>query len=83
LLISEPVPNPADDIVSFNLDISNEIQGAGFIIFNVSGQKVFETGLTTGQKMLSVPVTGLPSGIYYYRIEADKVSGHSKKLIIL
>ncbi len=83
MFISDPVPNPADDIVSFNLDISDEVQEARFIIFNVSGQKVYESVLTAGQNILSVPVEGLQSGIYYYRIEGDKVSSISKKLIIL
>lgn len=83
LLISDPVPNPADNIVSFNLNISGKVLGAKFIIFNVSGQKIFESGLTPEQNILSVPVAGLQSGIYYYRIEGDKVSSDSKKLIIL
>ena len=77
-------PNPFNPQtqISFYLPIPGEVSIA---IFNSLGQKVntlFEGEKTAGLHSVSFNAEGLSSGVYFYRIDADKFTSTKKMLYV-
>jgi carboxypeptidase T len=82
-IISDPVPNPANHSVQFNLNLPECSQDLNLKIYNAAGQQVYSRTLQSGQSSLIIPVDNWISGLYYYRLEGENIQPVSKKLMIL
>lgn len=69
-------PNPARDIVSFN--IPSAIEKAQVSVFTISGQKVFSSEITPNQN--TIDISGVASGIYIAKVKSGNTK-NSFKLI--
>ena len=83
LKLSQNYPNPFNPqtTIKYNLNKSNTIS---LKIYNLSGQEI-ETLVnrfqTIGEHEITWQPKGLPSGIYFFRLESGKYS-ETKKLIL-
>ena len=57
-------PNPAKDVV--NVDLSKEVTGGTFDVYNTAGKLVGSFGMS--QLKNTLPVSNLSNGVYYYRL---------------
>lgn len=77
------IPNPTSGMTEIivNLQKASNVQ---IELFNITGQRVTELptqNLSAGNHQVSLDVSGLPGGIYFYKVTADNESV-TKKLII-
>jgi photosystem II stability/assembly factor-like uncharacterized protein len=82
--LSQNYPNPFNPgtVISYSLPSASNIK---LIVFNTLGQtvKVLENGFkNTGNYSVNFNATELPSGIYFYKLEAGQFS-QIKKMILL
>jgi hypothetical protein len=79
---SPAYPNPADNFVSFNYDIPNEVRQADLLITNLLGAVVYEGSLQglTGTKRIDV--SNLTEGIYFATLKLDNEIAISQKILV-
>jgi len=76
-------PNPASGIINFQYTLEKFYPGLNNLkIFNVTGQKVYESALKHGEDELKLDVSSWRSGIYFYNIDFDQTVISSGKLIV-
>ena len=83
LQISEPIPNPARDIVSFQMVRSNSNEPLRFNIYDVNGKNVYSEVLGNDDNRIKISINDLKQGIYYYQVESKSSRSETKKLIVL
>jgi hypothetical protein len=79
--LSQNYPNPFNPNTAIRYQLPNESQ-VHLSIFNVLGQQVLTVVNATeqpGEKIVQLDAIGLPSGIYFYRIDATTVSDPTKR----
>lgn len=79
--ISDAYPNPAKDIVSFNVTLSEGANG-NLIIRNLLGSKIREMALTPATGKVTVPVSDLQEGVYFCTFEMNGTALMTKKMIV-
>jgi len=72
--ISNPIPNPASEQVSFNYNIRKETGSLNFQIFNITGQDIFTSILDMNQTSITIPVDQWESGLYFYRVTGEGIN---------
>ena len=82
--ISQNYPNPFNlgTVISYSLPTASDVK---LIVYNTIGQtvKTLENGLkNAGNYSINFNAAGLPSGIYFYKLEAGQFS-QIKKMILL
>jgi len=79
---SAAYPNPAENYVSFDYDIPNEVKQAELLITNLLGAVVYEGSLQglTGTKR--VDVSNLTEGIYFATLKLDSEVVTSQKILV-
>ena len=79
--ISDAYPNPASDKVNFDFNLSG-VNSASIRIINLLGSVVKQADLMAGADKVSIDVSDLPQGVYFYSVVADGNVYQTKKLII-
>ncbi len=79
--ISDAYPNPATNKVNFDFNLSG-VSNASVNIVNLLGSVVKHADLTSGSDKVSIDVSDLPQGVYFYSIVANGNIYQTKKLII-
>jgi hypothetical protein len=59
----------------------SNVQSGEVTLYNIMGQEVLDQILTPNQSTQNIPTTGLDSGIYIIKLEADNLI-LTKKLVI-
>jgi hypothetical protein len=72
-IISNPIPNPAIDIVSFNYKIDDNQEGVNIQVFNITGQEVYNGILDVNKSSISIPVNTWESGLYLYKVSGNGI----------
>jgi hypothetical protein len=80
--ISEVYPNPARNSVTLDYLLTPKVQTANVQVFNVMGAVVKEADLRRGSSNMSMDITDLKSGIYFYSVIINDDVYKTKKLII-
>jgi len=76
-------PNPASGIVTMKYTLDRFYPGLNtLIVFDITGQKVYETSLAHGAEVISWDVSSWPSGMYFYSVYFDQMVIASGKLIV-
>lgn len=88
-LLSPPVtnikiqPNPASGRVTMDYTLDRFYPGLNTLaVYDVMGQKVYETSLEQGAEVISWDVSAWPSGMYFYSVSFDQEVIASGKLIV-
>ncbi len=90
--ISDPVPNPANDMFTIRYDLTGQVTGTfgqlnsdpiTFELFNSQWIRVRETILDTPTGKVSTRVNDLSPGIYFYRIRFAFGTTGVKKLVVV
>lgn len=80
--ISEAYPNPARDYINFDYRWSMDLEEAKIILHNVVGSVVGEYQLDSFETNLSISVSNLESGIYFYTLVVDRQNVLTRKVIV-
>jgi len=76
-------PNPASGNVTFSYSLNKHAAGnSGLKIFDVSGQQVFETGLSGENGDVELDISSWASGMYFYAISCNKAVVESGKFVV-
>lgn len=79
LKITKPYPNPANDNVSFNYNLSSN----GYItIHDLTGKQIANVELVQGMQKATFNTSNINSGIYFYNIFVDGVKTSTDKFIV-
>ena len=80
LALSAPYPNPASDVVKFDVQNSS---AATLEIFDMLGKKVGERQLSAGQGQVTLQVSHLQPGLYFATVRSDRGDAvETKRLVI-
>lgn len=82
-IVSEPVPNPATDRVTFLFGENESLTNTQFEIYDLSGKTVFSETIIPGTRTRQISVENWEPGVYFYQVKGTSVSSETKKLIIL
>lgn len=80
--ISNPFPNPANNLTSFNYVLAPNVKDAKIVIMNVTGQIVQEVKLQQGTSKVTVNLSQHSNGLYFYSLIANNTTVSTRKLII-
>ena len=80
--ISDIYPNPAATFVNIDYEIPAEVKSAQIRIINLFGHIVKEQAIKRNKNRLTMDISELEAGIYFYTLLIDNRIYHSKKLII-
>lgn len=80
--VSEVYPNPAVNQVSIDYQLTPQVNQARVMVYNVLGSLVREVALDRGNGKMSLDVSGLDKGVYFYSILVNGDVYQTKKLII-
>jgi len=76
-------PNPATDKITFTYQLPENITNASIKLFNTLGIPVIEIPLTNKQSSISINVSNLSSGVYFYKLCDEKHSYQGKSIVIV
>jgi hypothetical protein len=79
--VSDPYPNPASNSFSFSYDLAGFSIGE-ITINDITGKEIQRTKLLNKRGSMTLPISELPSGIYFYSLRANNSKICTKKLII-
>ena len=80
--ISSLYPNPATTVVNIDYDIPLEIESASIRIVNIFGSLVKVSDIEPASNKLSIDVSDMEAGIYFYSVLLNNHVYQTKKLII-
>jgi hypothetical protein len=75
-------PNPASNFINIDFNIPGNFSQAKFEIRNVLGSVVSQTNITARNGQMSIDVSNLQRGVYFYTLMVDEQAILSKKLVI-
>ncbi|MES2731509.1 MAG: T9SS type A sorting domain-containing protein [Bacteroidota bacterium] len=75
-------PNPASGYAFIDYSLTNGIQQAKVVLYNVLGSPVSEYTLSKEEKKLRISTFGLESGFYYYTLFLDGKSLVTRRLVV-
>jgi len=82
--ITQNYPNPFNPVTTIQYEVARESR-IRLKLYDITGREIntlVDEVKPAGEYGVSFDASGLPSGVYIYRIEADKFN-ESKKLILL
>lgn len=83
VILSNPQPNPANDVVKFNFNIDEKTSTAiGISIYNSQGAIVFNEILNNNSNEITINISDWTPGVYFYRLNSQGEKGETKKLIV-
>lgn len=80
--ISESYPNPARSIANINFALKQGWKKAELTVYSMLGSKVKEIKLKDDQGTVKLPVSDLPSGMYFYTLTVDDRDISTKKMLV-
>ena len=81
--ISEPVPNPASDLVSIYYRLPTTVFSGEILIFNTSGKLMNTYSVNRNTDNISINTSQLLSGTYYYHLKVNGAISSSRNLTIV
>jgi hypothetical protein len=75
-------PNPSASLVNITINVPNNEPDLILSIYTTEGKMVSQRNVDSGSKNIRIDISGLPTGIYLYRIHNDIFSTVSKKFIV-
>lgn len=79
---SNAYPTPAKDVVSFDCNFSSSSNEAYVAIYSMTGQEVMRSEINALQGKVSLNVSDLADGVYFYSLIVNGQTKKSSKLVI-
>jgi len=82
--ISSAYPNPANNVVSFDLNLSKSVNQAVVNVYSLTGQLIQSqtiTSLNTGMNKAAIDVNHLSQGVYFCTFSFDGFK-QTKKFVV-
>ncbi|MCF8234197.1 MAG: T9SS type A sorting domain-containing protein [Bacteroidales bacterium] len=79
---SHAFPNPANNLVNFEYELSHDVQNARIIIRNLLGKTMREIPVSKDYSSVSIDVSDLTEGLYLYSVLIDDRSILTRKLVV-
>ena len=79
---SNAYPTPAKDVVSFDYNFSSSANEAYVAIYSMTGQEVMRSEINAPQGKVSLNVSDLADGVYFYSLIVNGQTKKSSKLVI-
>ena len=79
-------PNPANDILNLNYDLTNQFISTDkidFIVSDLSGKELIRKTIPANQLQMQISVSGLATGMYFCRIETENEMVYSRKFSVV
>lgn len=80
--ISNPFPNPARNFTAFNYKLSDNVKEAKLVIRDLLGNIVLQEPIYALQGKLTIDISNINTGIYFYSLIINNKAVTSKKIII-
>lgn len=81
--ISDPFPNPAENSVTVQFQISESLTHPVIKVYNETGQIVLSKNIDSGKGAITLDLSGLQKGVYYCGISSQDYIKEFKKIIVL
>ena len=79
---SNAYPVPASDVVNFDYSFSSSVSSAMVAVYNMMGQEVLRSDIGSMSGKLSLNVSDLTDGVYFYSLIVNGKTEKSSKLVI-
>ena len=79
---SNAYPTPAKDVVSFDYNFSSSANDAYVAIYSMTGQEVMRSAINDLQGKVSLNVSDLADGVYFYSLVVNGETVKSSKLVV-
>lgn len=79
---SNAYPTPAKDVVSFDYNFSSSANDAYVAIYSMTGQEVMRSAINDLQGKISLNVSDLADGVYFYSLVVNGETVKSSKLVV-
>ena len=79
---SNAYPVPASDVVNFDYSFSSNVSSAMTAVYNMMGQEVLRSDIGSMSGKLSLNVSDLNDGIYFYSLIVNGKTEKSNKLVV-
>jgi hypothetical protein len=80
--ISQNIPNPANTITQFNFALNNN-DHLTLTIYNTLGELVKQEKISNKQKSISIDVSTLSNGTYFYTVGNESFHSKMMKMVVL
>ena len=75
-------PTPATDVINFDYDLNGSVNSAAVVVYNMAGQEVMRNDLNGMSGKLSMNVSDLSSGVYFYSLVINGKTEKSSKIVV-
>lgn len=79
---SNAYPVPASDVINFDYSFSSNVSSAMIAVYNMMGQEVLRSDIGSMSGKLSLNVSDLNDGIYFYSLIVNGKTEKSNKLVV-
>ena len=79
---SNAYPMPASDVVNFDYSFNSNVSSAMVAVYNLMGQEVLRSNISSMSGNLSLNVSDLADGIYFYSLIVNGKTEKSNKLVV-
>ena len=81
-IFSNAYPNPANNVVNFDYNMPASANSAAIAIYNMMGQEVIRQDVNVCGSQLSINVSDLTDGIYFYSLIVNNQLVKTNKLVV-
>ena len=79
---SNAYPVPASDVVNFDYSFNSNVSNAMVAVYNMMGQEVLRSDINSMSGKLSLNVSDLADGVYFYSLIVNGKTEKSNKLVV-
>ena len=79
---SNAYPMPASNVVNFDYSFNSNVNSAMIAVYNMMGQEVLRSDISSMSGKLSLNVSDLTDGVYFYSLIVNGKTEKSSKLVI-
>jgi len=79
---SNAYPTPASNVVNFDYSFNSSVNSAIVAIYNMMGQEVLRSDISSMTGKLSLNVSDLADGVYFYSLVVNGKTEKSSKLVV-
>jgi hypothetical protein len=75
-------PNPANEVLNINYELSTGAEKAEVAIFNTIGEVVYQTTVSADNKAMKIDVRNFDKGLYVIKIVDNQGNAQNQKVLV-
>ena len=79
---SNAYPTPANDVVNFDYSFNEGVNSAMVAVYNMMGQEVLRSNISGMNGKLSLNISDLADGVYFYSLVVNGKTEKSSKMVV-